>query len=573
MIDKNKYFSKNEIPVSDPTGNLFTVKSENLQQVLDDGFVLASDEQVQNKLSQLEYGDRPVAAFGAGLARSATLGLSDLAATELGLVEEETFAGLQKENEGANIAGEIGGALIPGSLIGKAGKLAAKGVGLLGISEKAGLGKAALVGTVRGLAEGGAMGVQKTVTDYALSDNPELDVEKLLVNVATSANWGALFGGAGTVAGRAVGRSVENKLGSLISNDNVKRFTGLLTPEKQIEFNTLVGRASRDLNMNPVKNFILKEAPELASTIDDLSVAKRELAKDAAVKAATFGSLGSILAGNPGGIVGIVAGGSGKFSKYLEASKKYASTPGSAIYDAAGLAGKTPTIKKALNNLRFATTISGIKLLTQPEENESEDDALKRIASDLNQIASNDDALNTALDPAFNAVMDKYGIDVAIHFKRKTADMFKYLQSIAPQPSENRYLYNSGQSPWSSIPKSKKQKFKTDILYASNPGVAAAHILTGKASKDTWKLIKNTYPQLASDVQKQLFMSLTDRESPLSYKERLNIQNITESDIDPSSTTSLFNRLQTFVDTEEGGGRKSKMKMKFDLSMTDKLQT
>lgn len=210
-------------------------------------FTLDTPEAAEERRLQREFGNREIVAGLAGAGRGATLGLSDLALTETGLVDPETLRQLQERNALASGVGELAGAVAPllftggGSAVARGGlegaavareALTGGGVmrGLLrGVTAPArlvttaaeaaeagtlarlgtlggtGFGGRALRGAVSmgagGAVEGAAMGVQQSITEAALGDAP-LTAEQLAANIGIN----TLLGGA---AGGVLGAGVE----------------------------------------------------------------------------------------------------------------------------------------------------------------------------------------------------------------------------------------------------------------------------------------------------------------------------------------------------------------------------
>lgn len=121
-----------------------------------------------------------------GVARGATLGLSDVAERGLGISTPEAMAARQRENPWTSGLGTAAGAAGIGALTG-GGSLVAEG-----------LGGGALAGAVGLGAEGAVFGAGNAVSEAALGDG-QLNGEKLLSHMG----WGAALGGAaGSVFGK-----------------------------------------------------------------------------------------------------------------------------------------------------------------------------------------------------------------------------------------------------------------------------------------------------------------------------------------------------------------------------------
>lgn len=143
-----------------------------------------------------------------GAARSATLGLSDVALTKTGLMKPETLKHLEETNPISNFTGEVAGVFMPGGaagLVGKAGKAvygATKALKVMKLAEEATtvgkvLGATADIGAhALGSSVEGAIysGVGNSMHEYALGD-PNLNGEKILANFGNGALVGGTIGG------------------------------------------------------------------------------------------------------------------------------------------------------------------------------------------------------------------------------------------------------------------------------------------------------------------------------------------------------------------------------------------
>ncbi len=203
----------NRVPVVRPDGSLSSVKEANYEKAKAMGYRFQSPEEQERFHSELKYGERPIAAGAAGAARGITLGLSDVIAPATGLVEKETLHGLEEENRGASIAGEVGGTaaslLIPGvggysgpALVGKLAHGVVEGVGLAGA--KAIVPK--LVGkALTGAIEGGIYAGAHDVTQAAIG-HEELTAETILNHVGLGAGLGIGASAIIGVGGKAIGK-------------------------------------------------------------------------------------------------------------------------------------------------------------------------------------------------------------------------------------------------------------------------------------------------------------------------------------------------------------------------------
>ncbi len=202
-----------KIAVVSPSGKAGLLSEEDLDGAMQAGFRLETPEESRAREDEAKYGDRDVAAFAAGAARGATLGLSDLALTKTGLVESETLKGLQQHNEGASIAGDVAGSvgsmLIPGvGAFSGAGLAARAGAGAARAATAIGGGKIAARAAL-GLAEGAVFGVGSAISEDVLEDgNLDLAGEKLLTHVGL----GAVLGGGLNAGGAAIEKALSKTL-------------------------------------------------------------------------------------------------------------------------------------------------------------------------------------------------------------------------------------------------------------------------------------------------------------------------------------------------------------------------
>ena len=135
----------------------------------------ANAEELQSK-----YGN-PALAGLAGAARGLTLGGSDIALTQSGLVNPETLKGLEQANPISSFGGNV---------LGGAGLLAGTGgLGMAGLAGEAGtLGKLGVAA-----AEGGAFGAGGAASEYAMGDH-DLNAQKILTHVGLGAATGLGLG-------------------------------------------------------------------------------------------------------------------------------------------------------------------------------------------------------------------------------------------------------------------------------------------------------------------------------------------------------------------------------------------
>ena len=255
------------IPVLNASGEEGTIDPGEALRAFNAGFTFQTQGDRDRRAKELQiaadeerFGDSPILAGAAGVARGVTLGLSDFVLTELGLVSKETLRGLERANLAASITGEIAGTaiplLVPEPTTTAAGAarlpfLAARLTRLAGTGPRAiaKAGRAVQAGVeartgskiasniVAGGVEGALFSASQIVSEQALGD-PELIAEQTLADkglrVLELAGQGALFGaaipatiGATRLAGRIVSpvtKGIRKKVGEAINAQNIAEF-------------------------------------------------------------------------------------------------------------------------------------------------------------------------------------------------------------------------------------------------------------------------------------------------------------------------------------------------------------
>src|SRR3990167_1022008 len=94
-----------KVPVVSTSGKSGLLDVAKLPRALASGWHLETEEEKVERV----YGGQPISAGLAGVARGATLGLSDVVLTKSGLVDPEVLRGIQDANEAASLIGEVTG--------------------------------------------------------------------------------------------------------------------------------------------------------------------------------------------------------------------------------------------------------------------------------------------------------------------------------------------------------------------------------------------------------------------------------------------------------------------------------
>lgn len=231
-----------EVAMVGPDGWRGTIPAANVAKALEMGFKPEAPAEHKQRALEAQF-DSPIKAGLEGLARGATLGLSDVVlapyTTDYTAPEAERVSGVAMRkalNPTAAGIGEVGGFLATSALTGLGGAAGALGDAAVG----GGTGILARAGSaaVRGLTEGSAMGLGQGISDVALSKDP-MSAEAIAGSVGHHILVGGTIGAAGgaalslagsalgatlSVAGKAVQRSAS-KLHAELADDTAGALT------------------------------------------------------------------------------------------------------------------------------------------------------------------------------------------------------------------------------------------------------------------------------------------------------------------------------------------------------------
>lgn len=228
---KATFAADQDVPIKGADGRIEVLKGseagtffQSRESYLSSG--VASQQALRQQQAQDEFGGvgGTVAAAGLGALRGATVGLSDAALAETGLLERRTLAGLQEANPVASTGGEVAGLLAPllvsggGSAVASGGQVASRGLlrrgaaaaletvtapsrAVMGLGRGVEAGATALLGEgaaarvaaagAGAAVEGALFGVGQAVSEAEIRDVP-LTAERIMA----ATGHGALLGGA-----------------------------------------------------------------------------------------------------------------------------------------------------------------------------------------------------------------------------------------------------------------------------------------------------------------------------------------------------------------------------------------
>lgn len=252
------------VPLISPSGEVTIASEKEAQTFLALGYQLDTPETRANMARQ-ERAASPIndaKAFAAGVARGATVGLSDLALTKTGAVAPSTLAELRADHPASTLAGEFTGIVSPlgaqaiaakaatgaGKALGGAARvLTAPGAAVTRAGEVVEAGVASVIANqtaakiagmaARGAAESLAYNVGNNITEAALGDT-ELTAEKLLAHSGEAALLGGGLGfgiGAATEGAQALfakARDAGKTAAAIASDQYAKAASGLAGVEQ-----------------------------------------------------------------------------------------------------------------------------------------------------------------------------------------------------------------------------------------------------------------------------------------------------------------------------------------------------
>lgn len=225
-----------------------------------------------------------VRAVGAGVARGATLGLSDVAASALGGEDlRRQLEGIRKHNRIASFASEALGTLVPGG----AGALAARAGARIAGTGGGALAQVARAG-VRGTVEGGIIGAGQGVSELALSDDP-LTAERIAAAIGSNVALGGVTGGVVGAAGKGLGlglRRAKDKLDEIAARPQPGSDPTSVPVDDLASLDAKGLRAARKAELDRLE---AARAPERAQVADEIRSFRREL-KESKLWLATKGA-------------------------------------------------------------------------------------------------------------------------------------------------------------------------------------------------------------------------------------------------------------------------------------------
>lgn len=205
-----------EYEFESPEGDKYKVGAQGFLDAVKQGWKFRDQDTIKQEELEKKYGDSTAKALLYGGLRGASLGLSDVALTKMGMVDQEELSAIKEFNPIASNVAEIGATVAPVLLSGGTGGAAAiskkllptlleEGAEYVGKRAAANItsqvAKKAIEIGAAGAVEGAVMGVSQTISEAALGD-AEFNAESLLANVGT----GALVGGG---LGSTLGASLE----------------------------------------------------------------------------------------------------------------------------------------------------------------------------------------------------------------------------------------------------------------------------------------------------------------------------------------------------------------------------
>jgi hypothetical protein len=505
----SKYpLEKGYVDIIDGSGNIGQVKEEDYDKYSKYGYRYPSRDELVKEFSKREYGSNqsildkllpenendggftsnlkkyatlvnpmtlpfalPIAS-NLGIARGATGGLSDVALTKTGIMKPRELKAYKEENPTTSFASEVIGGALPAYFT---------------------KGKTALATIGRNAAYGAASAVGNDISE-AVMEEKDIDGEWLM-----STAKDAMVGGA---VGGAFG----------ILSNGLNRVFGKFKPSRSDTYEKLA---------NPVATKMREKAPSIAKKVSEI-----------AVKSATTG-FGAWGAGVPGAIAGQVLG---------EAlSKPVASTVAKLIQNRTASSVITGIVKGVFDVAENAVTKSAAqkvgvgltttfvnqlilpKLLTEPEKDETDDEAVVRVGNDIKELVSKPTLVDEALGPAFIQFMMKDPTAAAI-YKHKVFDALIYLSNEAPSLNMGSSSFKKRKT--LSVDRSSINRYKEKLLVFNDPFSALEDVLHGKRGNATIDALEKMAPSSMKKARQEILAQVAERKGNISLKTSRNLERI-----------------------------------------------
>lgn len=481
-----------DIPLNDPAGNPVSVPLEKAQGLLSHGYTQPSTDQLKNLLSYAKFSStgEQVKSFLHGAGKAATFGLSTA------LEDPESARNREAVNPGLVAGGEalgLGASMLIGSgeaaLLGKAGTVAAKAVGLGAAESVAGRIAAS---AIRSATETALYSAGNEVSKL-ISRDPEQSVQTALTHVGLAGAIGGLGGGLVGAVSPTWDAIEGSKMGEFLSDfkDRVgSRLSG--KPAETV------------LTPGAIKNFPAKEGVPLFTEKVSAGTKWADWSVDKAMGqgvSAGMGAWAAKMVGVPksvGALIGIPVLGP--------------------MFDSVVPHLVKPILEGAVNSVAFKNAVEfGVRVakgeslvnkVVQSVFTTGASDLGERLTPTPKQKEMIEDAVKQAqLDPTFLMNMSQslghYLPDHAMSAGATVANAIQFLNAQRPNTTPVNPLDSEKR-----LSASEKYKFDRSLTLAQQPLMAMEHIKKGTIVPEDVHLVKSVYPGLYNNLVAKLTDSL-----------------------------------------------------------------
>lgn len=567
-----------QVDVINPQGEVGSVPTEQLESALHQGYIQASPEQVKNADLQSKYGTtgQEIRAHAEALARGATLGGSDIAATKLFNVPAADIAGRMQANPSTKFTQALGN------------------VGLA-----AATGGAGELGAIAGPAvEGAALGAGNIATDYALGD-PELSAQKIVSELGVGALLG---GGLGAIskgvkyalpeAAQKLNDSVEELLPKFargaeglpedISSKEVRAATKnlqemydagkeSLTALASPELESTIGPAQKNFEaafMTPIESKsgtkLVIDPSKVESILSDPEAAGNDLARQ---HLDTYVSELGKVADAHQNAAGFEAADDSIKSKFARMQQEHEQQMQVARSLQGGI---NPTVTVPFTNLQVNPYMVGKALHTVSAAGKFATDAANRIVDDskavfsaaskraimsvgsqlsdrsykqkVDQIQqlSNPDTLINHMDEQMGHLHEAMP-NVTPHMQSTMQQGLQFLQSKIPQ-APTQYPLDGKWEPT----QAQKNQFSAYYNAVNDPISALKQVKNGTLSNETMEVLTQVYPRLLQEMRTEL---TTNMREPASYATKIALAKFMGQPLDSFQTPQSVQANQAAMST------------------------
>jgi hypothetical protein len=224
---------------------------------------------------------------------------------------------------------------------------------------------------------------------------------------------------------------------------------------------------------------------------------------------------------------------------------------------------------------RLAATKGLTEISFNPDEPHKKDKdkqaAFKRISDELGRItnpANQEEILGKRLE-----VLAEAAPYTALHLAPKMVNAAQFLMSKAPYDPGAEKSLNPLLRKWKPSD-AVLSKFERYVRAVNDPVGVIERFGDGIVDREGVEVLANVYPEIYEDFREKVLAKVSEQPEQLSYKKRLELRNILDLSVDPSTSPQSVKFLQATFAQEDGDiaqqqGSAAKTKGKLDMNMSN----